>query len=68
VHETFRSRRGFAWQKGYGAFSVSKSAEKRVLNYIQDQETHHRRKTFKHEFVALLEKHAVEYDERYLWD
>lgn len=68
VHETFQNRRGFAWQKGYGAFSVSKSAEHQVLSYIQNQEAHHRKKTFKDEFIALLNKHRVEYDERYLWD
>lgn len=68
VHETFQNRLAFAWQKGYGAFSVSKSAEYQVVSYIQNQEAHHRTKTFKDEFVALLEKHAVEYDKLYLWD
>lgn len=68
VHETFPKRRGFAWQKGYGAFSVSKSSESQVLQYIRDQETHHRKRTFKEEFLTLLEKHEIEYDERYLWD
>ena len=68
VHETFPNRRGFAWQKGYGAFSVSKSSESQVLEYIRGQETHHRKKTFKDEFLTLLKKHGIEYDERYLWD
>lgn len=68
VHETFHNRRAFAWQKGYGAFSVSKSAEHQVLSYIQNQEAHHRKKTFKDEFTELLEKHGIEYDKRYLWD
>jgi putative transposase len=68
VHETFPRRRGFAWQKGYGAFSVSKSSESQVLDYIKGQEAHHRKRTFKEEFLALLEKHEIDYHERYLWD
>jgi REP element-mobilizing transposase RayT len=68
VHDTFPRQRAFAWQKGYGAFSVSKSSEERVINYVRNQERHHRRHDFKSEFLMLLEKHQVEYDERYLWD
>jgi REP element-mobilizing transposase RayT len=68
VHETFPNRRGFAWQKGYGAFSVSKSSESQVLEYIRGQEAHHRKRTFKDEFLTLLERHEIEYDDRYLWD
>lgn len=56
----------FHWQKGYGAFSVSRSAEKRVIEYIRNQEEHHRTLTFSQEFVALLERHGIEYEERYL--
>jgi putative transposase len=67
VHQTFRNASAFAWQKGYGAFSVSKSEEKRVIAYIRNQESHHRKRTFKEEFVTLLERHEIEYDERYLW-
>lgn len=68
VHETFPRLGAFAWQKGYGAFSVSKSAEQGVIAYIRTQEAHHRRRDFKQELLLLLEKHQVEYDERYLWD
>jgi REP element-mobilizing transposase RayT len=68
VHENLPDQRGFAWQEGYGAFSVSKSAEEQVIRYIRNQEAHHRRRDFKTEFVAFLKKHQVEYDERYLWD
>lgn len=68
VHETFPKRKAFAWQEGYGAFSVSKSEEQKVMNYITNQSEHHRKHTFKEEFLKLLEKHAVEYNERYLWD
>src|SRR5215472_14754817 len=68
VHEHYPKARGFEWQDGYGAFSVSKSEELRVMRYIANQERHHRKRTFKEEFVALLIKHGVEYDLKYLWD
>jgi REP element-mobilizing transposase RayT len=68
IHETIPNKRSFAWQKGYGAFSVSKSAEARLIEYIRNQEAHHRRRSFKDEFLTLLERHGIEYDERYLWD
>ena len=58
----------FSWQHGYGIFSVSKSHLDPVLQYIDDQEKHHRTKTFQEEFRAFLEKYQVEYDERYVWD
>ena len=58
----------FHWQKGYGAFSVSDSEVDRVIDYIQDQEQHHARTTFKEEYRSLLEHHGISYDERYVWD
>lgn len=67
VHENAPQSKGFDWQAGYGAFSVSKSAEARVKMYIQDQEGHHRQSNFTEEFVALLVKHGIPYEERYLW-
>jgi putative transposase len=60
--------RNFHWQEGYGAFSISQSHIERVQKYILNQESHHRRKTFKDEFRALLTKYEVEYDKRYVWD
>jgi putative transposase len=68
VHETIANQKDFAWQSGYGAFSVSKSAEQNVIDYIQSQETHHGKQDFKTEFLEFLQKHGVKYDERYLWD
>ena len=59
---------GFSWQNGYGAFSVSQSASKSVFSYIADQEIHHRRMTFQEEFRALLNKHEIRFDERYVCD
>jgi hypothetical protein len=58
----------FAWQKGYGAFSVSQSALEPVRDCVETQEDHHQRFDFKAEFRSLLELHDVEYDERYVWD
>jgi putative transposase len=57
----------FAWQAGYGAFGVSKSNIASVVKYIKSQEHHHRKMTFEQEFVALLEKHGIEYDSRYIF-
>lgn len=58
----------FFWQDGYGAFSVNPSQVDRVINYIQNQHEHHKKKTFQEEFRSFLEKYGVEYDERYVWD
>lgn len=68
IHQNYSKARAFAWQEGYGAFSVSKSEENKVISYIRNQESHHRKKTFKEEFVIFLKRHEIEYDERYLWD
>lgn len=58
----------FAWQNGYGAFSVSSSQRETVMRYIAEQKEHHRHVTFKEEFMAFLEKYNVEYNDQYLWD
>jgi REP element-mobilizing transposase RayT len=58
----------FYWQGGYGAFSVSESNVPAVRAYIRKQEAHHRTMTFQEEFRALLRKHGIEFDERYVWD
>ena len=68
VHESFPKLRAFAWQEGYGAFSVSKSKEKNLIAYIGNQQHHHRKRSFKEEYLEFLAKYEVEYDERYLWD
>jgi putative transposase len=57
----------FGWQKGYGAFSVSASNIPAVVRYIRDQERHHRKMSFEQEFIALLERHGVEYDQKYVF-
>lgn len=58
----------FHWQNGYGAFSVSPSNVEQVKTYIANQEEHHRKRTFQEEFRLMLERHGIEYDERYVWD
>lgn len=62
-----RSGKPFAWQTGFGVFSVSRSGVESVAKYIRDQEIHHRKFDFREEFVALLNKNGVEYDPEYLW-
>jgi REP element-mobilizing transposase RayT len=63
VHDTWPELRHFAWQTGYGAFSVSRSNLETVEAYIANQEEHHRKLTFQEEFVALLKRHGIDYDE-----
>ena len=58
----------FYWQAGYGAFSVSQSAVETVKEYIANQESHHAKRSFQDEFRALLKRHEIEFDERYVWD
>ena len=58
----------FAWQRGYGAFSVSKSNVPAVIKYIQNQKEHHRKILFTEELVAILRKNEIEYDDRYVFD
>ena len=61
-------KRKFSWQGGYGAFSYSHSHIERVYNYILNQESHHKKKTFKEEYLDQLKKFEVEYDEKYLFE
>ena len=59
--------RKFAWQEGYGAFTVSPNQTEGVIRYIQNQESHHRKETFQKEYVRMLDLAGVEYDPEYLW-
>lgn len=68
VKEVSPALRKFHWQNGYGAFSVSQSHVGRVCQYIQNQERHHRRRTFQDEYREFLKKYEIKYDERYVWD
>ena len=68
VHQTFPGHDGFAWQLGYGAFSVSQSNADHVTEYIGKQGEHHRKVTFEEEFIALLDRHGIQYDREHIWD
>ena len=59
---------GFAWQSGYGAFSVSESQKQAVIDYIRRQEEHHRVVSFQEEYRSFLKRNGVSVDEKYLWD
>ena len=65
VHQEFDKK--FTWQKGYGAFTVSPSAIESVRRYILNQEHHHRKRSFQQEYVELLDRSGMPYDEKYLW-
>ncbi len=58
----------FAWQAGYGVFSVSESNMQAVREYIENQEAHHAQCSFQDEYRTLLRKHGIEWDEQYVWD
>jgi putative transposase len=67
VHENFADKSNFAWQEGYGALAVNHDTCEAVKNYILNQKEHHKKRDFKSEFILLLKKHGVEYEEKYLW-
>ena len=68
VHDTFSKHQHFAWQEGYGAFSIGVSQTERTIAYIQSQAEHHRKLSFQDEYRQILKKHGIEYDELYVWD
>lgn len=68
VHQTFPDAATFAWQEGYAAFTVSRSVEPDVKQYIATQAEHHAKRDFKEELLAMLRLHEVEFDERYVFD
>jgi hypothetical protein len=67
MHDVFPDARDFSWQNGYGAFTVSPTQVGIVRDYIARQEEHHAKHSFRDEFVTLLRKNDVEFDEKYLW-
>ena len=68
VHRNIQGGRKFAWQRGYASFSVSESMVNGVKRYIENQPEQHRQRGFQEELRLLLDKHHLEYDERYLWN
>jgi putative transposase len=67
IHDEFAARCDFAWQEGYGAFSIGVSQIDDTVRYIANQAEHHRAKTFEEEFIAFLERHGIAYDPRHVW-
>ncbi|MBL7219306.1 MAG: transposase [Phycisphaerae bacterium] len=68
VHQNITAMSSFRWQEGYGAFAVSCSQIDTVASYILNQPKHHETLTFEQEYLALLKKHNIDYDERYVLD
>jgi putative transposase len=68
IRQTFPNRRLFSWQEGYAAFSVSSSLENMVIDYIRNQDEHHRGRDFQAELLELFGRHGIEYDPRYVFD
>ena len=66
MHET-AGLREFAWQEAYGAFSIGKSQVAATVEYIEGQGEHHKKRDFQAEFLAILSKHGIEYDPRFVW-
>jgi REP element-mobilizing transposase RayT len=67
IHQEFAHLQKFAWQDGYGVFSVSKSNVPKVIEYIKKQREHHSKQNFEDEYIELLKLHGIEYDEKYLF-
>ena len=67
IHETYSDLKLFSWQDGYSAFSVSYSGLDKVLAYIKNQQTHHKKITFEEELISLLKKHSINYDPKYVF-
>lgn len=68
IKEEKLTKFNFNWQTGFGAFSVSHSQLDKVINYIINQKEHHRKRTFKEEYIELLKKYKIEFDEKYLFE
>jgi putative transposase len=67
IHQSFPKLHNFSWQEGYGAFSVGIGQMPETIHYIEQQPEHHRIRTFQEEYLTILRKHAMKFDERYLW-
>jgi len=68
INEKKLTKHKFNWQEGYGAFSYSQSHIDKVCKYIQNQEAHHQKKTFREEYIDFLKEFKVEYEDKYLFD
>ncbi len=68
INERKWARGKFSWQNGYGGFSYSQSHLDKVINYIKNQEEHHKQKTFREEYVEFLKNYEIEYDEKFIFE
>jgi putative transposase len=68
INENHYAPGKFGWQRGYGGFTYSRSQRDNVINYIKNQEIHHHRKSFKEEYLEMLLKFEIEYDEQYIFE
>ncbi len=68
INKNHLTNQKFAWQEGYGAFSYSRTQIKNVCDYIENQEQHHSKQTFKEEYVSFLKNFEIEYDDKYLFE
>jgi len=66
IHETFPEMKDFFWQDGYSAFTISPSVLPKVIQYVRNQQEHHKKVTFREELIWLLKNHGIEFDEKYL--
>lgn len=66
IHRTFLDLREFAWQERYGSFSVSSSAVETVQKYIKNQQQHHLNRSFEEEYLSVLKRHKIQFDERFV--
>ena len=67
INENSLTTERFEWQEGYGVFSYSRSQIDSIYNYIQNQEAHHQKQTFKDEYLLFLKRFAIDYDEQYIF-
>ena len=67
IHETFPELRLFSWQEGYGAFSIGISNVDETKKYIENQEKHHKKESFRDEYLKFLRKNNIDFNEKYLW-
>ena len=68
IHDAFPNRHHFGWQEGYGAFSYGHSQLNAIIRYIQNQEKHHERRSFKIEYLDLLRKFDIAFEDKYVFD
>jgi len=66
MHDVFPTLKNFSWQRGYGAFTVSQSSVEAVRQYIARQKEHHRKISFRDEFIQFLQENGIEYTERFI--